>query len=366
MGLLDNRDQLHATGLQDAIIAANQIIRSNRLAVNILDARYGQQGEGPHFGDPVEPGFLLFSTDPVAIDSYAARLMGFEPRSIRTITLAAESGLGSIDAQISGDPLSPMQFTPSSPWEFATLGDGRVAVFSFNPSNSIGQFQTYRLSEDRLRYFPEWTKIIYFNDDRITKDAADAWVFNDADNFSALSESHHPQHFFANAPVRFENAPTSGLSFIDYKRIKVELKRVARELAALAENNGLIVTTSVNSNRTALPALLYGSIGTSRLTDQPIESSGAVALAFASTGANRLYIHRGMSASDILYYIKEALSVSAQIRRRRLDHTKSALKIAGAYGLIGAGLYYGTFNEYTSPIIEKILIPIIRAITNLY
>jgi len=63
--------------------------------IHIMDAIVGMEGEGPGLsGDPKKIGAVLISDDAVAIDSVAAKLVGFNKNRIDTITLGEERGLG--------------------------------------------------------------------------------------------------------------------------------------------------------------------------------------------------------------------------------------------------------------------------------
>ncbi|MEK7762560.1 MAG: DUF362 domain-containing protein [Nitrospirota bacterium] len=48
----------------------------------LVDGLIGMQGMGPMQGDPVNSGIVIGGTDPVAVDTVAARLMGFDWRKI--------------------------------------------------------------------------------------------------------------------------------------------------------------------------------------------------------------------------------------------------------------------------------------------
>ncbi len=63
----------------------------------IMDGIVGMEGNGPRRGNPVHLGILLFSTDPVALDSVASKLVGINPYSVPTSIKGMESGLGYID-----------------------------------------------------------------------------------------------------------------------------------------------------------------------------------------------------------------------------------------------------------------------------
>ena len=54
----------------------------------IMDGIIGMQGQGPGSGDPVNLGWLLASTDPVAMDIAVCRLVGIEPVAIPALKRA--------------------------------------------------------------------------------------------------------------------------------------------------------------------------------------------------------------------------------------------------------------------------------------
>ena len=62
---------------------------------------------------PVEKGLMLASSDSVAIDAVAAKIMGFEPMKIDFIRLAHEDGLGVgrvEEIEVLGEDISGMNF----------------------------------------------------------------------------------------------------------------------------------------------------------------------------------------------------------------------------------------------------------------
>jgi uncharacterized protein (DUF362 family)/NAD-dependent dihydropyrimidine dehydrogenase PreA subunit len=67
--------------------------RAVRPDLSILDAVIGMEGDGPHNGHPRTFGAIMASPDPHALDLAAARLMGFEPLKIPTISAAHRRGL---------------------------------------------------------------------------------------------------------------------------------------------------------------------------------------------------------------------------------------------------------------------------------
>ena len=65
--------------------------------VNIMDAVVAMEGNGPSSGTPKHVGFIIASTDAVALDSVAASLMGFNSGEILTTQIAHSRGLGQHD-----------------------------------------------------------------------------------------------------------------------------------------------------------------------------------------------------------------------------------------------------------------------------
>ena len=59
-----------------------------------MDGTTAGTGSGPRLMEPVVKNVILASADQVAIDAVAAKLMGFDPLSIKYIRLAHERGLG--------------------------------------------------------------------------------------------------------------------------------------------------------------------------------------------------------------------------------------------------------------------------------
>jgi uncharacterized protein (DUF362 family) len=72
----------------------------------VMDGTFAGDGPGPRCMIPHAKNVILASSDQVAIDAVAAKLMGFDPLSIKFIRLAHERGLGSgdlSDVEIVGD-----------------------------------------------------------------------------------------------------------------------------------------------------------------------------------------------------------------------------------------------------------------------
>jgi uncharacterized protein (DUF362 family)/ferredoxin len=74
----------------------------------IMDGVLAMEGNGPRSGDPVKMGVLLVSTDPVALDSTACRMIGLNPEYVPTSKPGRQWGLGvysSEEIELLGDPL---------------------------------------------------------------------------------------------------------------------------------------------------------------------------------------------------------------------------------------------------------------------
>ncbi len=80
--------------------------------LSVMDAVIGHEGEGPSAGSPKNIGLVLASSDGVALDAAATRIVGYEPLRIYTTHYAHERGLGvgDIDAlEIAGDKLEDVE-----------------------------------------------------------------------------------------------------------------------------------------------------------------------------------------------------------------------------------------------------------------
>ncbi|NIN01733.1 MAG: DUF362 domain-containing protein [candidate division Zixibacteria bacterium] len=85
------------------------IFSLTRPHLTLVDAIVCMEKDGPSSGDPKYLGLLLSSTDAVALDMLASRIMGFKDGEIDTTSIAQERGLGpkSFDQiQILGEKLN--------------------------------------------------------------------------------------------------------------------------------------------------------------------------------------------------------------------------------------------------------------------
>jgi uncharacterized protein (DUF362 family) len=84
--------------------------------LNIIDGLISMEGNGPTNGVPRWTKLILASNDPLSMDHFCARLMGFNPLSIPHLKLAIENSLGTTDYHVHGNPPVPLnlkfQFLP--------------------------------------------------------------------------------------------------------------------------------------------------------------------------------------------------------------------------------------------------------------
>jgi len=82
---------LDHTNLEEKLVLIAKKIHLNYV---VIDAIYGLNRRGPMDGDVMDVGAILVGNNPVATDSVAIRLMGFDPKNIRYIRVAKKEGLG--------------------------------------------------------------------------------------------------------------------------------------------------------------------------------------------------------------------------------------------------------------------------------
>lgn len=137
-GLLNTRRHYTHSWIHETLVDLLTIqkeIHSGIFAVK--DGTTCGNGPGPRTMIPVEKDILLASGDQVAIDAVAAKMMGFDPMSIKYIRLAHERGLGVGDPreiEVVGEDVSDWNFRFS-------VGDNAVSRFGdlvwFGPLKGI-------------------------------------------------------------------------------------------------------------------------------------------------------------------------------------------------------------------------------------
>ena len=81
--------------------------------LGVIDGFEAMEGNGPVGGTPVDARIALASLDPLAMDSLATKLMGFDPSQILYLTSMAEAGMGQGDLgkiEVLGTPPEQCQF----------------------------------------------------------------------------------------------------------------------------------------------------------------------------------------------------------------------------------------------------------------
>ena len=99
--------------LPDALDFAKMLVCLNlyiRPRLYVVDGIVAMQGNGPRSGDPYPLKVLLFSADPVALETVMCRLIDLDPAFVPTLQPGHDWGLGTnVEAEIElvGDPLEP-------------------------------------------------------------------------------------------------------------------------------------------------------------------------------------------------------------------------------------------------------------------
>jgi uncharacterized protein (DUF362 family) len=120
---------IHET-LVDLLMIQKQIHRG---VFAVMDGTFAGDGPGPRCMAPHVKNVILASADQVAIDAVAARLMGFDPLSIKYIRLAHDLGLGCGDPReidIVGD-----RSAAAENWQF--VGPFRQMTFAARMQHRI-------------------------------------------------------------------------------------------------------------------------------------------------------------------------------------------------------------------------------------
>jgi uncharacterized protein (DUF362 family) len=120
------KNVLHWAGLEESILDVAAAVRPQ---LAIVDGIVGMQGDGPIKGDAVSVGVIIAGTDPVAVDSTAARLMGIDPERVGYLEEAGRF-LG--------------QLTPELIDQLGEEPDGEAVLFELLP-----QFSALRIGSPR-------------------------------------------------------------------------------------------------------------------------------------------------------------------------------------------------------------------------
>ncbi|UCF03737.1 MAG: DUF362 domain-containing protein [Deltaproteobacteria bacterium] len=127
-GLLNTRRHYTHSVIHETLVDLLAIQKEIHSGIfTVMDGTFCGNGPGPRTMIPVEKGLILASADSVAIDTVAAKIMGFDPFKIDYIKLAHEDGLGVgriEEIEVLGEDISDMDFRFSVGDNFASrFGD---------------------------------------------------------------------------------------------------------------------------------------------------------------------------------------------------------------------------------------------------
>ena len=112
-GLLNTKRHYTHTWIHETLVDLLHIQKEIHTGLfAIMDGTTSGEGPGPRTMIPHVTNLMLASSDMVAIDAVAAKLMGFDPMSIKYIALATEDGLGTgrpDEIEIVGDDVSDLK-----------------------------------------------------------------------------------------------------------------------------------------------------------------------------------------------------------------------------------------------------------------
>lgn len=153
-------------------------------AFAVMDGTIGLEGNGPKTGRPRVCDLVLASADSVALDATAARIMGFDPRSIAHVAWAQARDLGTMDEHeitVRGDGAAPLEAPFRAPrpgliqrTEFALRRSAlrrlafetralSVLAFAAKAYNALWYAAVGRRERGRIvresRYAPQWSGV---------------------------------------------------------------------------------------------------------------------------------------------------------------------------------------------------------------
>ena len=109
MGTLANKGVMHAGfSLSENIVDLASVLKPS---VSVIDGIIAGEGH-ENSGDPVEMNLVIAGTDPVAVDSVGAAVMGVSPEDVKHLVLAEKKGLGTCHLEritVVGEPIELVQ-----------------------------------------------------------------------------------------------------------------------------------------------------------------------------------------------------------------------------------------------------------------
>jgi len=115
-GCLPEKDKTRYHRYIDKVIVdLNRILQPDMC---VVDALVGLEGRT---GRPIKIGALIFGREPASVDAILTRVMGFNPRRVKHILLAAKYGLGVLDPEVIGNPIESVAVNFRNPITFADI-----------------------------------------------------------------------------------------------------------------------------------------------------------------------------------------------------------------------------------------------------
>ncbi len=123
-GLLNTKRHYTHSVIHETLVDLLQIQKEIHSGIfTVMDGTTAGNGAGPRTMTPVITNYILASGDSVAIDAISAKMMGFEPMSLRYVALADEAGLGNgrpENINVVGDDISQIDFAFKAGRNFAS------------------------------------------------------------------------------------------------------------------------------------------------------------------------------------------------------------------------------------------------------
>jgi len=131
-GCIPRYDRIALHWALDQLIVELQRILKPKLC--IMDGIIGVEGRGPTGGKPRKLGIILGSTDAVALDATAMRLVGLDPTKARHVVLAGKAGLGKLgraDIEVHSDVEPDWQPFEPAKLDWAVAGMNRLSKYAW-------------------------------------------------------------------------------------------------------------------------------------------------------------------------------------------------------------------------------------------
>lgn len=139
IGILSHKERMlyHDWRIHEKIVDLLEPGYPDLIVADAIDITYGFES-APY---PVRLGALLVSRDPLALDAVAAHIMGYDPKDVKHLKIAADRGFGTID-------LSEIEIT----------GDADIEELRAKPKGKPRLFQVLNELETPIRFFAGFAK----------------------------------------------------------------------------------------------------------------------------------------------------------------------------------------------------------------